>query len=152
MAKRTTERLLATRWHEAGHTVAAKVLKVDQVTCKPQGIAGKREQRAAARRCIIATYAGMEAEKLFQPDAIDWHGDDENAFELSRQWAVIPRGSSVVGDDAHRKYLEKLRRESRRLVYQYRLLIKGIVEAPVENRKLKGPSAAKCTGLSSTHP
>jgi ATP-dependent Zn protease len=79
-----------------------------------------REQRRIARDAIVAAFAGPEALRMFD-SAVDDGGeeDDAVAFELSQTYGVVPRSVREFGDDAHVAYLERLRREARRLVCQH---------------------------------
>jgi hypothetical protein len=125
-----------TAYHEAGHKAVFEHfgLPVTSTTIEPDddylgavehptpyGLdmpPNRRERRTVARQMMLAAYAGLEAERLVNPTADPDQSaqDDENAFWLSREFCVFPKGCSYVGDDAHLAYLESLRREARRLV------------------------------------
>jgi hypothetical protein len=156
----------ATCWHEAGHAVAALVqgLTFNEVNVAREGdqngyciqpsllmydVSSKRERRARARGCIIVSYAGIEAERLLDPDAPQWHGDADfqNAFETSRDYEVLPRGASFVGDEIHIAYLDRLRRQARRLVTQHQATIQRLAEALSVNRRMDAVTAAKAAGI-----
>ena len=117
-----------TAYHEAGHCVAIveQRLPFEYVTIKSdkdvfgeilyQGVSQiehstKRERKSIARGHIIAAYGGFEAEKLFNRAADESLSadDDQNAMQLSREFGVMPRRCSHVGDDAHLAYLQRLR-------------------------------------------
>jgi hypothetical protein len=160
----------ATAYHEAGHAVAnvALGLAINKVSiipgedhhgldytgiCVSPGVldyhypsAGVvREQRAVARAHIVACYAGMAAQRLVDPHRPDEHaaGDEENAMELSRLFGVFPRGCSRVGDEAHLRYLDKLRAEARRLVRKHWRAVAELAEELLQCEVLSGPEAEK---------
>jgi ATP-dependent Zn protease len=163
MTKKKTDqqppvRPLLLAYHEAGHAVVgiALGLAVKHVEIGREGTslgrclaptplgyhaASRREQRSIARDEILATYAGLAAERLIDPDAPDYHGadDDEYAFDLSRQFEVMPRRCSYVGDDAHDAYLARLRREAGRLVLRHRSAIAALAETLLQRKRLEGP-------------
>lgn len=121
--------------HEAGHAIAllAQGVPFAQASIKPnKDSAGHvrhdtpllfevRVRRQVARAMIVCSYAGFEAESMAYPDADPafCSEDRDNAFELSREYLVLPRGCSFVGDGAHHEYLDGLRKEARRLVRKH---------------------------------
>jgi hypothetical protein len=125
-----------TAYHEAGHAVVAIHLGLarQNITIKPDkdylgcvtgpnprfgyDVSSKRQRNSIFRDEIISLYAGAEAEKIMNPnfDATMSADDDNQAFDLLRNYPV--RGCSFVGDDVYLAYLEKLRREARRVVRQ----------------------------------
>ncbi len=127
---------IATAYHEAGHAVVQWHfgLPIFTVTIIPEGDslgsvahppitmidmpASRRERRAAARQMILACFAGLHAERLIRPDAEEWRGqsDDDNAFDLSVEHGLLPRSCGHVGDESHLAYLDRMKRESGRLV------------------------------------
>lgn len=160
MKKTFTEKERGTAYHEAGHAVALLVqgLHVEQVSIRAEddyngscvqpsllmyNVTSKRERKALARRCIISSYAGIEAERLIDPDAPEWHGqwDFQNAFEISREYVVLPRACAHVGDDLHDAFLLRLRREARGLVGRHRPLIDRLATALLRARTLTGDQA-----------
>lgn len=77
-----------------------------------------RERRKIARQMILACYARGHAKRMVFPPATEGLDDDgsEDAFHLSWEYGVLPRFLSYVGDEFHYRYLDRLSRESRRLV------------------------------------
>ena len=156
MSKTPTRSMTA--HHEAGHAVAVVVqgLMVESVTIKPggeslgscvhpgilmyEGMETRQAQRRAARQCIIVSYAGLQAEQLFHPDAPEEcsRGDEENAWNLSKQFEVFPRKCTMIGDEAHCSYMERLRGEARRIVRTHRSAIAAVAEGLQEHETLSG--------------
>ena len=149
-----------TAYHEAGHCIAAltQQLRFDHVTIKkdkdsrgsivhPNVLgyehSGQRERRSIARACIIVSYAGLEAEKLFNPAANEsLSGDDcANAFSVSREYGVTPRHCDYIGDDAHVAYLHRLRSEARRLVQRNWWAVKALARALLQRQTLNHKQA-----------
>ena len=137
-----------TAYHEAGHAVMSIVLGLsvnsvtivrsrDSLGCvKSPPVLGYEDRtrsgrRRLARAHIVSSYAGLEAQKLVDPDPKDFAGehDDENARWLSREYHVFPRILNCVGDEYHEAYLERLRGEARRLVRKHRPAIDAVAEA-----------------------
>jgi ATP-dependent Zn protease len=150
--------LECTAYHEAGHAVAALALglSVNTISIVPDpdgecagfvlspGVLGyetssSREQKEIARRCIVRLYAGMEAQRLVDPDPADYHDEDDedNAFDLAREYALGPRGGHV-GDDRHRDYLERLRVKARRLIHRHRAAVDRLAEELLAHKELSG--------------
>jgi ATP-dependent Zn protease len=149
-----------TAYHEAGHAVITIVLglPVTDVTIQfaeednangsmthPSplmfDVTTQRERRTIARSQIIACYAGYPAELLTDPDADAAlsQGDEENAFDLSRQYAVLPRSHrGYVGDDVHVGYLGRLKAKARRLVQTHQAEIAVVAAALLERTSLSG--------------
>ena len=156
--KRTPQDLRATAYHEAGHAVAniAQGLTIDTVSIIPgkgyhgmcispsvweYDAASTRERRAIGRMIIIGCYAGMHAQRIVEPGAkFGAEGDEHQAFQASRKWCVLPRYSSV-GDDAHLKYLGRLKRESRRLVNRHRDAIAALAKELLRKQELDEAAA-----------
>ena len=111
--------------------------------------ANLRERRRIARDMIVACYAGVHAQRLVDWDASDQDGasDQEDAFELSRQWQVLPRRCSFVGDDIHFAFLEKLKAEAGRLVWRHLASIEALAAALVERTELDGDEAKVIAGM-----
>jgi|SRR6266850_5925118 len=148
-------KLTATAFHEAGHAVVAILqgLHVEAVSVRRRGDANgsclrpslimyngcdPRERKELARSSIITNYAGIEAERLFDSNAPEWHGkaDFENAFNTSREYAVLPRNCAIIGDDAHLKYLQRLRVKARQLVGRHRSTIEKVADLLIRQRTL----------------
>ena len=109
----------------------------------PEGIdygeaLSRTAMRAEARRYIVAAYAGLEAQRLVDDAPRAYHGrdDDQNAFEISCRYQVWGRGGGQVGNDAHRAYLETLRRESRRLVHHLQREVEAVAGALLRDKTL----------------
>ena len=154
---------LATAYHEAGHVVVATYfgLPTTKVTIDPTDDAfgewvhpspfmldlGRRRvgpaRRQAARQMIIASYAGLAAERMIDPQAPDFRGeaDNEGAMDLSREYRVFPRNRCFVGDDTHQKYLGRLRREARRLVRKLRPAIEVLAQELLRRETIPGDEA-----------
>ncbi len=125
-----------TACHEAGHAVVCLALGMPFTELRvspfrrnrPGGVLGPtpfftecengRERRENARKSIIATYAGLPAERLVDPDAPERYGSSDDALALknSIDYEVYPRYWERHGDAYHLAYLERLRREAKRLV------------------------------------
>ena len=161
-----TEHLIADRqgtaYHEAGHAVVSLVLGliVERVSiiagddsegrCTGPSVlachsSGRKAQRVTARANIVACFAGMPAQRLVDPQAPDYHGeqDDEDAFELSRQFEVLPRGCSHVGDDRHWEFLNKLRTEAARCVRRNKQAIAALAQALLIQSELAGDAVER---------
>lgn len=152
---RTLAQVKATAHHEAGHAVAMIVqdLGFDSVTIMPEGTSlgsilhpnvlmydipsNRNAQRALTRQLIIACYAGIPAQSLVDPSPEEFHGDgdEQNAFELSREWGVVPKRCSV-GDDAHIGHLEKLRGEAKRLVRRHETVIHALTAVLLKEKTM----------------
>ena len=151
----------ATAYHEAGHVVAHIVqgLPVKSVTI----VEGKdfygagahpspmmhswsngRELRQIARSCIVSLFAGMEAERVFDPGVPDYGSsqDEADAFEVSRDYHVFPRRMSCVGDDFHIDYLEQLRKESRRLIKRHWNVVAAVAQKLLTEKTVDGETIA----------
>lgn len=79
----------------------------------------RTEYRQIVRDLIIDAFAGLEAERIFNPDCDPElaEEDEYNAFDLLKE---IPlRGCQGGGDDAYIAKLDRLRREARRLIRQH---------------------------------
>lgn len=157
--------LMATAWHEAGHVVVAfwfglPITEVTIVSTEEFGgtvshpspllldLRGSiRERRRAARETILAAFAGLHAERLVAPDAPDVHGDadEQNAYELSIQYGILPRGGGSVGDEYHWALLRRLSGESRRLVSSgpVRRAISVLAERLIKRRTMSGADVQK---------
>lgn len=155
---------LARAYHEAGHVVVATYfgLPTTDVTIVRDGDAlgmvkhppplmldlGEARvgvaRRQAARQMIIASYAGLAAERLVDARAPDFRGaaDDANAMQLSREYAVLPRHCGFVGDDLHLDFLERLRRDAGRLVKRLRPALDVPAQELLRRKTIPGDDAA----------
>jgi len=142
--------------HQAGHVVASWVrgLHVDGVSISPKGndlgrvavppifecgCVDRREERRMARAHIVASYAGMAAERLHDPRSpCREDRDAETALWLSERFRVFPRRMTYVGDGHHVRYLDGLRVEARRLVRRRRRVVEAVAEVLLEQGRL-GP-------------
>jgi hypothetical protein len=153
---------LATAYHEAGHAVItfAQGLTVHKVSivpgeeyngvCVEPGVAryhpsNSREQRAIARAQIVSYYAGMPAQRLVNPKPPEHHGasDEDAAFALSRQFLVLPRYCSHIGDERHDAYRRRLRQEACRLVGKHRRAIDLLASHLFRRQELQGEEALR---------
>jgi hypothetical protein len=92
---------------------------------------------------VIGCYAGLEAERLFDPGAPEHHGSGDRAvaFEQSFVWEVYPRRLGRVGDEAHHAYLRGLRAEACRLVRRHRRAIEALAEELLSLGQMDGERA-----------
>lgn len=143
-----------TAYHEAGHVVAKFVFRLHftEVSILPgEGDLGHvtitnvmgydttdgRVRRRLAREIIISCYAGAEAELTYSPKAKDGgSADRQKVFELSREYGVFPRNNDYVGSQYHMEYLEKLRREARKLVKKHWPAVQIVAEELLKCEKL----------------
>jgi ATP-dependent Zn protease len=149
----------ATAYHEAGHAVVmlAFGLEIDEATISPDAerdsnghishppplgyiTTGVRDRRSLVRAMILSSYAGMEAERLVDPDAPHYHGagDADTAFYLSRTYEVLPRKMEYVGDDAHWRFLDRLKSEARHIVHDLRGPIGRLADELLSKTRLTG--------------
>jgi hypothetical protein len=157
---------LATAYHEAGHAVVSFALELAVTTVSIRGgdeyhgvclkpnvlhynTSSRQERRRIARDMIVSAYAGMHAQRLVDPDPPEHHGDsdDAEAFDLSRQWDVLPRGCGCVGDDRHLAYLDRLRAEAGRLAMRHRGPIEALAGALLLRTELSGEEAKAAAGM-----
>ena len=146
---------LATAYHEAGHAAVLLHFEIpfSSVSVVASGDAdgrirhpspmmigeSRRARQTAARQLILVAYAGMQAQRLVDSAAQDFHGayDDENALWLSKEYCAM-RGCSWVGDPFHIAYLERLRKEAGRLVRGLRWRIDTIARTLMVHETLTG--------------
>jgi ATP-dependent Zn protease len=164
-------------YHEAGHAVACLVqgLGFQGVSIGTEGETADyslhpspldyhfstcREHRSIARRCIVVSYAGIEAERLVEAgESEDGHTDLCRAFEVSRLYEVFPKYMNCVGDEAHVAYLKRLRAEARRLVKQHRgaigrlaqALLNGAATTDDQVRDILRPTDLNCQASQATN-
>jgi ATP-dependent Zn protease len=154
--------LRATAIHEAGHAVVALHFGhvIHTITIKRDGDilgsvtgpglwgyeGGAGERKSIAKEQVIHSYAGLEAERLFFPeaDADNAHNDELQAFDLLR--VCPPRGCRIIGDEAYLARLEALRREARRLVKRFRPQLEIVADALMERETLSGEQLAELLG------
>ena len=148
-------KLDSTAHHEAGHAVAAIVqgLTITYVTIKSDEdflgaclhpsvlgyeFSGTREKKRIARECILTAYAGFQAEKIFNPQAEEWRAqnDEGNALFLSREFLVLPRQCSHIGDEAHLEFLAKLQLEAHKLVRRHWSSVSAVARVLLETKIL----------------
>lgn len=153
---RSAADLAATAHHEAGHAVILVVLgiPVTEVSIVDRGdahgtcghpspynmYASPRDIRRAARDCILVSYAGVPAQRLVDPNPHDRHGDDDDvsAYRVSREYQVFPRVMQYDGDDYHLAFLERLRRESARLVRRHAAAIRHLAKVLLDRKMMTG--------------
>ena len=128
----------STAYHEAGHVVAKYRLGLHfyEVTIcadedantlghvRAPGTLGysyssRTEYKQVVTNLIIGAFAGLEAERNFDPDCDPElaEEDEHNAFNLLRE--IPPRRNGYIGDDAYIAKLDKLRQEARRLIRRH---------------------------------
>jgi len=161
--KKTKPPKMETCWHEAGHAVIAFALDIHiesvSAVAKPYAYGvckhlnplflEPRYRRANARACIVMAYAGIEAAKLHEPNADESTSaqDFRDAFEMSRDFVVLPRSCTYIGDDAHDAFLLKLRGEARHLVKRHRHQIERLALLLMDRHTLTGIEARKAIDL-----
>jgi hypothetical protein len=98
------------------------------------------ERRKLARDFILISYAGIPAQRLVDSNVDPLHGgmDEEQAFETSRQFNVLPRKMSYIGDEQHHKYLDRLRREAIALVKRNEPAIRHLASILLERVTMTG--------------
>jgi len=138
LKSRKTESL-STAFHEAGHAVVAVVLcmpfkllsiKPDKdflgklrhwSPCANPGIQSVKDINRHARNSIMVAFAGLPAERLFNPNANEAAAltDEENVLHISKEYGVLPRYFEYFGDEYHLRYLERLRKQAKKLVVEH---------------------------------
>lgn len=151
-------KLKATACHEAGHVVVCVYhgLPVTKASIVPDGdalgscwhpspmmveCASARERKTVACQYIIASLAGLPAQRLVDPGCENFHGEDDytNAFKLSVEYEVFPHFMHHVGDEEHHRYLRKtLGREARRLVRKQRRAVRALAEVLLKRKTIEG--------------
>ena len=162
MARRSSHQIMKIAFHEAGHAIALVVQGqvVNRASIVPEkGSLGRvwhpsvyhyfvgtaREQRAIARELILVSYAGWAAEVRFDPTAEELGNDSDNeaAFDLSRDYGLFPRRIEFVGDDYHHEYLDRLRKESARLIRKHWQAVVRVGEELYKRKRLAGDVVEK---------
>ena len=161
MKRRTAKETKTTAYHEAGHavvmvhfglgfhmvTIKRNYEKASEGDVAHPGLIGgyencetTKDRRIAARQLILANYAGLAAQKLVEPDAPDWRAeaDENNAFELSREHGVMPRGHVFAGSPEHHAFLDRLRKEATRLVQDLSGPISKLADELLVRKKMTG--------------
>ena len=151
----------ATAFHEAGHAVIGRKMKLacGEATIIPDAndgslggaiIAnplrdwerGEGPRRALADAFCIALFAGAEAERLLSP-AIHC-GDDEDRRRVTGVLSDIGvSGASYVGDDIWERYEGRLQRRARDLVRVHRIEIGRVAQALIERGTLPADEVIK---------
>lgn len=107
-----------------------------------------KDRRAVARANIVSTYGGAEAERAVFGEV--WEPgighDEQQAFWLSRTYGVFPRRLQAVGSEQHWRYLEKLRREARRLTQRYRPQVLQVAELLMKRTTLSQKAVLRLLG------
>ena len=102
------------------------------------------------RSHIVALYAGFVAERKFSLDADKRlsEEDDAMAFNLSREYEVMPRRQCAVGDEIHEAYLDRLRTEARSLVRTNWRWVGVLAQALQDAEVLSGAEAVEILNAS----
>jgi len=143
-------------YHEAGHAVVALAegLHVKSVSIRrgSEGLSDSmsfyvygyhfrngREKRMIARSCILGVLAGLAAERQYFPETPETPvvDDFEVAFEISHEFAVLPRSARTIGDDAHLAYLDRLQKEAARLLHKHGPAVVAVAKALLEKKTLQ---------------
>jgi hypothetical protein len=61
-----------------------------------------------------------------------------DAFNTSRQFGVLPRHMSCIGDEYHQAYLDRLRKEAGRHVRRHREVIARLAEELLQRTEMSG--------------
>lgn len=145
-----------TAHHEAGHAVVALHFgfPIKSVSILPdEDSLGKllrpslmmlsdyhdqRKLRRIVRESIIVSYAGFEAERIYDPGADEsFAADDFNqAWNLPREHNVPINGCQSIGDDVYEAYLNRQRRETRRLVRKLWPAIRALAQELLKRKSL----------------
>jgi ATP-dependent Zn protease len=147
----------ATAMHEAGHAVVAVYfgLGIDSVSIEADGDsagrvahppplfyahAGRRAVKQTARQMVVGLYAGIIAERLYDPEAPDIHAekDETEAWSLPRDYAIRIPGCAYVGDEVYDRYLGQRRNEARKLVIRLRRVIEALADELLRHRTMRG--------------
>jgi hypothetical protein len=95
-------------------------------------------RKKVARQLIIVCYAGFEAQLRFNPSALHEYSeiDYKDAFELSRDFKVLPRKRGCANDDPHAS-MRHLRDEAKRLVKREWSTITAVALRLLQRRTLQ---------------
>ncbi|HEY5911329.1 MAG TPA: hypothetical protein VJA21_12070 [Verrucomicrobiae bacterium] len=101
---------------------------------------GRRVVKQSARQMVVGLYAGLIAERLYDPEAPDYHGenDEAEAWNLPREFSIRIPGCAFVGDEVYDQYLERQRQEARRLVFTLRSVIEALADELLKRRSMSG--------------
>lgn len=143
--------------HEAGHAIIHVYfgLSINSITIIADGDVagsvahpspllythhGRRVVKQVVREIVIALYAGLLAQRIYDPEAPDFHADndEDEAWRLPREYAIHIPGCSFVGDDAYDRYLQQRRNESRKLVFRLRPVIEALAEELLKRGTMQG--------------
>ena len=148
-------------YHEAGHAVAciAQKIPVELVSITPgegssylginitpslaaSNCGGVRNYQKLERAQMLVCYAGWAAELERDPNTEpNGHNKDfADAFRWSVEHGVLPRYMNLPGDEQHLAYLEKLKKESRKLIKKHWLAVEALAKKLYRRKKL-GPEA-----------
>jgi uncharacterized protein (TIGR03067 family) len=148
--KRSEQELRATAFHEAGHAIVKLALgltvtKVSIIAREdyygsvdgpgPLGYDDRnaRDRKDTGKRLIIGLYAGMAAERLFDPKAPYAHGasDDDQAITVANS-----RGNRL-------NHLVRYRKDAEKLVKRHRNAIELLADWLLVRKELEGPEVKK---------
>jgi hypothetical protein len=148
----------ATAMHEAGHAVIHVFFElrgINSVTINEDGDTcgclshqpplyyaneGRKVLKQVARQMIVCLYAGIIAERIYDPEAPDFHAehDEVEARALPRDYELRIPGCSFVGDDAYDRFLERQRGEARKLVIRFERVIVALAEELLKCGSMSG--------------
>lgn len=156
----TPARYLATAIHEAGHAVAAVVLKLGlgEVSVNPQkmesdevGYAivsnpiqdwtrGDGSRRSLFENYAVSLYAGREAERFVLGTETIGHDGDYSKVEFWLQSMGVS-GASFVGDEVWEGYKDRLRRRATKLIRNYGPAVRQFADLLVSRDTISGSEA-----------
>ena len=152
-----------TAHHEAGHAVIGMALglSINKVTIRPgKGYLGcvvrptvwmyegttRTERRMLVKDFVISSYAGFEAERRFDANALEElsQEDFDTARDLPREFDVKIRGCSEYYNKVYYQYLDRQQRRARSLVKKHWSAIHELAEALLKRKTMKADEAKKC--------
>jgi ATP-dependent Zn protease len=160
--KRMSKIKIETAYHEAGHAVAAIVFGyladsdfltivakdnilgcVSHLPPLMQGCQNKKQMRSLVEQMCIGLYAGFAAQRLVDPNAPEFHGEDDEiqAWNLPKDHGFAPRGCQFIGDDVYERYLYRLKRKAERFVKMQRPVIDALAAALLKRKSMTGAEA-----------
>ena len=144
-------------YHEAGHAIAciAQRIPIELLSVIPDedrdcsginihsppavaNLSGVVGYRKLERAVMLVCYAGWAAELLHDPNTEpDGHWKDfHDAYRWSVDHAIWPRHFEHAGDERYMAYLEKLKKESKKLIQKHWPAVEAIVKKLHRRKKL----------------